>query len=880
MSARRIPVGAWELQHHVLKPTRCLLQSHTKLLQAALTPPVDCLITFTLTHHPPTPHPPPEEDTPTQVSIHRSLLLNAGGPLRALVNGPFSESRKTNITIHERFDSFDVIRKFLYCEPIEMNALPNDIPLVADRWGVNTLFEAYFTHAEERAHRHGGIERMHVGELVRRYMPIMTIVDVPERFKSYFSLRLGVEIKMVDEWFSKRKREGEKTSVCVDDVCCVNHDEGVECRRRKSHVPCSAIAGVCSKPLEEDEEVDGDSRLTDVRKQENDGDGRDESTSVGAASGDCSDSDGVVKPEEGATVDDEDGDDTTAGDSISSPNGYRPESLIPHHAGDAGPADASASPSVNTNAVASASTSTITTTGTSTSASASASASASSSTSGGGSSAVANGHEGTSACHAIANGQASDVTFEENTGHDADETSGSAQDTENGTVERDAPRQDATSSESIDETTVASSMLDGKTVEETEGGDSAAESNEVETSSGEPNADEDVAEVSEDAPSEGNPSDEDVQQENGVSASSDDDIASEEDCSPEEKDKGDSSQSEEDSDSPDLTEEAPYSPYPQKQEWHDMYNVWDIFQQRNMLDQVIHYMSHYGPDDYTPLLLDVILRQLETKLSDVEVIKLLREVDWDWENPSCSVLQSNAADDWSSRAWRLLACAQVGFSGMGDDIRMSWNYSNLFRDMRDRAAELQNKTAGSDSDSSHSTDDDFADLSVDWDQVAGNGDLKFTMQLQCEDMCMEDLTKLNLKIKLVEEDDNAIDKTIGKREVSARIKVIESGCACDLDGEGSEGKFQGFTASPSKGSSSRTDLWSFRLSGVSYKVMGASDLHKWMKRHKRQCGLVFQVRVYVFPLEEEEKEEKKPEKRAECICGLCECDGCSDSDNA
>lgn len=61
------------------------------------------------------------------------------------------ESRKNVVNMPcESRVSFEVVRKFLYCFPIDIANLSADIPIVADRWDLTILFDAYFLVLEKK----------------------------------------------------------------------------------------------------------------------------------------------------------------------------------------------------------------------------------------------------------------------------------------------------------------------------------------------------------------------------------------------------------------------------------------------------------------------------------------------------------------------------------------------------------------------------------------------------------------------------------------------------------------------------------------------------------------------------------------------------------
>eukprot|EP00178_Gracilaria_changii_P027443 TRINITY_DN877_c0_g1_i6.p1 TRINITY_DN877_c0_g1~~TRINITY_DN877_c0_g1_i6.p1 ORF type:complete len:861 (-),score=140.17 TRINITY_DN877_c0_g1_i6:1821-4403(-) len=322
-------------------------------------------------------------------------------------------------------------------------------------------------------------------------------------------------------------------------------------------------------------------------------------------------------------------------------------------------------------------------------------------------------------------------------------------------------------------------------------------------------------------------------------------------------------------------------------EWHKTFDVWNVFHQRNMLDDVIHFMSNYGCDNYIPLLLNVILQQLEPVLSDDEILRLLRKCDWVWEAPALSVL-SELGRDWGQRAWRLLACARTGYYGEGKEYHMFWNYVHLAGDIRDRAADVANKGSDSDSETSHSSapDDGFT---ASWGQKVADNDFEFTMSLHISDVGepWDDLSPFYLKIRLVEKEDTEISAENAKRKVTARVNVIESGCGCVLGGKAPK---VGTTASSSEGTLIRSVIDGFRLlngnpsgaGGYSYSVMNGNVLKSWLEKHTRHCGLAFHVRLYVAPSSETSSDTSSESSNGnvECTCGYCECAGCNRENEA
>eukprot|EP00177_Eucheuma_denticulatum_P002173 GFKZ01003890.1.p1 GENE.GFKZ01003890.1~~GFKZ01003890.1.p1 ORF type:complete len:766 (+),score=97.61 GFKZ01003890.1:192-2489(+) len=744
-------IGRWELQNNILRPSRCLLQLHNKSLLNTIPDP----ITLHLTGHPPTTNPPSVSASPqASVILPRHLLIAAGGPLCALISPPFAESRQSSITIHETPSTFAYIHRFLTCQPLCLNNAPSELALAADRWQLTTLFDALFLHAEYRANPLKSLPPLHTGDLIIRFLPIMSVVPVPERFKRFLALRLALDLELVDTFFETRHRRAD-----LDNSCDVNHDPGVACRRRK--VDCSIPPHTA--PDTTSEASTSDQPVPEVRIQDI---GNDASASVANAGG---------IGESGATT----------GAPAAPPQEHSSDMLW--------------------NGAAS-----------------------SSATASGSASGAFPAEENEGRCqNPCQNGVPSvgDGNGQLNVQVGASvEASGVG-----GGVE--ATEQPATESDALEGTLTAGQV---------ESSGAASQGSYLSYGQG----------------SEGG-------QSNGAGGNwAMDGLEVEEDAGDGEDGIGKPC--------------APAPPYPTDvKEWHKEFDIWQVFLQQKMMRLFVHYLSNHGSRDYRVFLLDLLLGKLEPGIKDdEEVVDLLRQVDWFWEGATYEMLTSELTKGWTPRAWKMLALAQLQTDRKGVDVRMTWRYGRLRRDMLTRAAQLANKTDESDGISTHSTDEE-EDLgfSVDWEERAGDQGFDFGMSLHCPDLDPNDMSPLTLNIRLLERMGEIFDKRAGRREVTTRIKVIESGCGCALE-DGDE--YQGFTASPTMNAAERvTELHLFQQRGCRFTIMEGEQLEEWMKKHKRQCGLIFQVRLYIFPGEEARRLTEGPqnsEPKPKCVCGFCEYD--------
>lgn len=713
------------------------------------------------------------------------------------MSGPFLESGAREITLHERAETFAVVARFLNCQPIVLSDAPRDLPLVADRWGLTELFEAVFKHAEERVHSHGDIPPIPAWRLVEQFVPIMSVVDVPDRFKKYIAMRLALEMKDINEAFKEKLAKVE----LLEDECCTGCGEGVACRRRKvekkdgepggevrnasvkslTYAP-SAPEGDPEPVVEGDQDVAapaaegetapavtchvGSAAATDADDVEAGAAGGGPQLIHDEANADIDETPPGIVEAQPATAE------TQSGSEPPAAAESEPTSDDPPHTATEGAA-AAASSQLPVTPVAS----------------------------------EVNGSLPQPTPEAEANGPGEATDAE---GDAVMAPSGEGVVAEGGTTNDEA---EEGSTEEPNENLILAGSVEG--VED-----------DIDADAGE------AASV-------------------GFAASVG----------------GDDELIDEGVDTPPTVEEL-------RQPWHDQFDIWKIFEQRKMMKYVVHYMSHYGNVDYTLFVLDIVLRELEPILNDEEAIKLLREIDWDWEGPSHEALQCPASEKWSARAWRLIAFAQSGFEGTGSDIRLSWKYNGLVHDITERAKQLLNKN-DSEANSTDSSDvESESGFSVKWDRRSGSNDLEFSLALNCSDLDQQSPEPLYLSIRLLEREEMPLDMKNSKRDVALRIKVIESGCGCAIrDDDG----FQGFTVSPTRTSSKSSVLSSFKKHGDKYQIFGSEELVSWMLRHTPQCGLLFHVRLYVFPLaddEEEEDEDEQNQYAEECTCGFCECDEC------
>lgn len=176
-----IALAGHTLKKTVLSPTRCTLQYACTRLDAN---PRDPVLTLKF----------PCDRT---LVVHRSHLVTASPPLRALVSPPFRESTSDVINLSEKFESFKLIRAFLYCVPIDLENVAPDVILAADRWGLLVLFEACFIAAR--------CEEPDLVRLLSRWLPIMALVSVPTAFKRHFvsAFVAGLEdVEDVEGWLA------------------------------------------------------------------------------------------------------------------------------------------------------------------------------------------------------------------------------------------------------------------------------------------------------------------------------------------------------------------------------------------------------------------------------------------------------------------------------------------------------------------------------------------------------------------------------------------------------------------------------------------------------------------------------------------------------
>ncbi|PXF41771.1 hypothetical protein BWQ96_08492 [Gracilariopsis chorda] len=200
----RTPLGPWELRGASLSPTRCHLQAHARRLQSQSS--TDPLITIIVQP----PYTPPHAAPPATpaLTIHRSLLRAASPVLSALIPA----DARSPVRVLDWPDTFSLLRKFLYLQPLDLAVAPPDLPLAAARWGLNQLFEACFAYAERNL-------PTDMRALLWRWMPVLNAVRVPPTFKTTFALSF---VAALDEhplqrtWLSSAGARGDYSQLPDD----------------------------------------------------------------------------------------------------------------------------------------------------------------------------------------------------------------------------------------------------------------------------------------------------------------------------------------------------------------------------------------------------------------------------------------------------------------------------------------------------------------------------------------------------------------------------------------------------------------------------------------------------------------------------------------
>lgn len=188
---RPINLGNWELVGHVLRPTHKHLQAYVSKLAITST---DDLLFFEL----------PDGSTGTAKdprTMHASRLAAASAPLRALAIGPFVESHTRRVPFQESAQAFRIIRRFVYCQMIDMRDVALDFVFVADRWDLLALFHACFELAPQAFQRE---KDQSIQKFVNRCFPLLESLQVPKKFCRFFAFRLALSMDNLGEDFSRQ----------------------------------------------------------------------------------------------------------------------------------------------------------------------------------------------------------------------------------------------------------------------------------------------------------------------------------------------------------------------------------------------------------------------------------------------------------------------------------------------------------------------------------------------------------------------------------------------------------------------------------------------------------------------------------------------------
>lgn len=263
--------------------------------------------------------------------------------------------------------------------------------------------------------------------------------------------------------------------------------------------------------------------------------------------------------------------------------------------------------------------------------------------------------------------------------------------------------------------------------------------------------------------------------------------------------------------------------------------LWTFFYKQRMLEEVLNFSTRFAQRDVSSLALNAILGDLESEMGEDDISILLRQIDW--ESEICKSFVTTTCDDhWSKRAWRFLCSALANSVRRGEkQVRMFMRVKQSTGTFNESVWERHRETI----------------------EFEGN---TFALELQTRSKHPQKLGPLELNVKFGKNiprfgtpEVSATDQgRLLRRKVSSiRVDVIENGCNCevrramnDLYG------FRGFTArrNPQRGARDYNDtsLWSFtRSDGISFIIMDTEQLEAWMRSHRRQCGLVIQVRFIV-----------------------------------
>ncbi|CAN8067277.1 unnamed protein product [Agarophyton chilense] len=225
---RPIPLHTWLLDGSTLTPTSCHLRNFENRKRSEHDP----LVTFRFGELGKNTQAAPELYVPA------SVLRCSSPPFEALVSSGFLESKTRIVHLEQKsFTAFQFIISFLKCEDIDMTTMPNCLPIYADRWGLDVLFDACFAFAEIR-----GWPTVH--HFMCFALPIMRLLQVPRTFKHVFAARLGFGLRSTLDWIAGEEGCSNQRirsiplvspgSDCSNDspiVSCANAVHGSPCPR-------------------------------------------------------------------------------------------------------------------------------------------------------------------------------------------------------------------------------------------------------------------------------------------------------------------------------------------------------------------------------------------------------------------------------------------------------------------------------------------------------------------------------------------------------------------------------------------------------------------------------------------------------------------------
>lgn len=249
-------------------------------------------------------------------------------------------------------------------------------------------------------------------------------------------------------------------------------------------------------------------------------------------------------------------------------------------------------------------------------------------------------------------------------------------------------------------------------------------------------------------------------------------------------------------------------------------SIWRVFHFQHMLPLVIRYLQRFATEDPILMLLDVICKQLEPELTDIQLRNFLDSLECARDSFE-TVHRHQMTYTWSRRASR-------AFEEMVSSSRSVAQYQSRFCLVWHVGGLKQKAEIPVDS---------FSVLS---EPVVWHGSC-FEMTLRCSDTYSTEGAPLNLTLS--QKAPWSLLLGLDSLTIEANIWFVEDGCRCELRKFRNVGDMEGGRGFMSRLFNVKRNISLLRQDGLNFTVMDRFAFRSWLKCHRSECSLVIGIQM-------------------------------------